>query len=124
MVSGPCILSPEHTRRVRICDATRNVRREIARNRVRRPLQEVGNILQPIDCGVQFRLGSMHGNHHSENIIENNMSHNNNNDTCMRGNIAHEDDVTNENVDTNDIANRSHYVYPEGNYAKVDKCCL
>ena len=27
-------------------------------------------------------------------------------------------------MDTNNIANRSHYVYSKGNYAKVDKFCL
>ena len=73
MVFGSCTLPPGHTRRARICDATRNGRRQIANNRVRRPLQEAGNILQPIGCNNQFTcntIGSNFGDYDSVDRIE------------------------------------------------------
>ena len=52
MVLGSRVLSPGHARRARIHDTTRNARCDIARNQARRPLQEVGNILQPTGCNI------------------------------------------------------------------------
>ena len=52
------------------------------------------------------------------------MIYSNRDKTFTRDDIALEDVIIDENVDTNDIKNGRQDVYAKGSYAKIDRFCL
>ena len=119
MVSGSRILSPGHARRARICGTTRATRREFARTRVRRPLQDIGN-LTIIGSQCNIEREGINSEHIHLQEVENNEGSNNSNHFETIGQQGFQNEVLHRHVHTN-VFDAMNIEYANGDYNKIEK---
>ena len=116
MVAGPRVLSPGHARRSRLNDTTREARRSVARNKVRRPLQGITlDHLQACEASL-----NIHVPNERPQPVTTNVEH----DWTTQINVQMAEINHLVGDEMVDVQLQHTIVYQQGEFSKVEKNCL